>query len=337
MEHNNYHLFTKEDFLEDTRFLEWVRYAHPEASTFWEAYQQSNPPNLEALQQARMMLLSIYSMERITPPTRLKASLWTDIQQELKSVPVVKLVPKRRIWWAAAILLPLGILTAYIIKERNATKVIASNYGELLKFRLPDSTLVQLNANSEISYKNWGDGKREIWLKGEALFEVTTIHPIASPFTVFAGDVKVEVLGTTFNIKERREEVAVFLKEGKVRVSTFNGDKSVVLQPGEYLKFTKEKTLVPQGKAKAENMLSWTDHKLQLHETSVRDILTALQDTYGYNIILEDGSLADRKINGTLSINHLNNVLFELSTILNVKIEKSNDTLTFRNTGQHGY
>ena len=83
---------------------------------------------------------------------------------------------------------------------------------------LPDGTSVWLNQNSEISYpEEFGSNRREVHLKGEALFEVT--HSESKPFIIYpAEDLIIEVLGTNFNVRTSGEtgEVTVYVVSGRV-------------------------------------------------------------------------------------------------------------------------
>ncbi|SEV99440.1 FecR family protein [Chitinophaga arvensicola] len=332
---SNYHLFTKEEFLEDAFFQEWVKYATPAATAFWTGYRDSVPPNIEAFQQAIAALEAILSLERITPPAGMKALVWQKIQEELQAARVVPLTRNRRWYKVAAVLVPLIAISAWWLFRPERMNTVISGYGQQVRVLLPDSSVVVLNAHSELRYNNWKDGKREVWLQGEALFDVHhRITPVAGHFTVHAGKVQIEVLGTTFNVKERREQVVIYLKEGKVKVTT--AKSALVLQPEEQAVYDGVGGLqkVP---AKKEMVLAWTAHKMQLQHTAVKDIINTLHDIYGFTIMLEDTAIANRTIDGVLPLKNVNNVLFELSAILNVKIEKSNDTLTFKSTGQQGY
>jgi transmembrane sensor len=335
----NYQLFTKEDFLEDAFFLEWVKHATPAATAFWSSYRDSAPANLEALEEAIVSLEAIMSLQRITATAAAKAMVWENIQQGLQQE---RIIParnnRRRYWMAAAVLLPLlAVSTWYLLRPEKMNKVV-SGYGQQLRVLLPDSSIVVLNAHSELSYYNWKDGRREVWLQGEALFEVCRrVTPVAMNFTVHAGKVEVEVLGTIFNVKERRDKVEVFLKEGKVKVSAKSGADILVLQPEEKAEYQSTNGMLKKIPARKDMVLAWTENKMQLQHTAVSDIINTLHDTYGFTILLEDPTVANRTIDGVLPLNNVNNVLFELSAILNVKIEKNNDTLTFKSTGQRGY
>ncbi|NSL89958.1 hypothetical protein ECE50_024165 [Chitinophaga sp. Mgbs1] len=334
----NYHLFTKDDFLEDAFFLEWRKYATPEAAAFWTTYHHGAPGNLAALEQAIAAMDAILSLERIRPATADKALVWQQIQAELTAVPVIPVRQHSgKRWLAAAVLIPLFILTAWYLLLPPRMHKVRSGYGQQVRVVLPDSSVVVLNSHSELQYPRWKDGKREVWLQGEALFDVRPVNIATVPhFTVHAGLVNVEVLGTVFNVKQRRGSTIVFLKQGKVKVSAPQ-QQPLILVPDQKAAWSEEKKQLLKSLSSKTSELAWTVHKMQLKQTSVQDIIYTLQDTYGFTIILQDTSIASRTIEGTLSLKNVNNVLFELSAILNVKIEKNNDTLIFRDNGQRGY
>ncbi|MBC9910417.1 FecR family protein [Chitinophaga varians] len=336
----NYHLFTKADFLEDAFFLEWVKHGTPEAIAFWEAYRDSAPPNAAALEEARETLTAILCLKRIKPADTAKAQVWSQIQAHLAAeTPVVPITRfRRKRWLAAAVLLPLMLLTAWYFMRPSGMHRVESGYGQQVRVKLPDASVVILNSHSALTYHNWKDGKREVWLEGEALFEVKhTEMPAAQHFTVHAGKVDVEVLGTVFNVKQRREITEVYLRQGKVKVSSPDNGQILLLQPNEKATYHRREQLLAKNTADAKTALAWREYKMLLKQTTVRDIIHTLQDTYGFTIILQDTSIANRTLEGTLSLNNVNNVLFELSAILNVKIEKNNDTLYLKDNGQRGY
>ncbi len=112
--------------------------------------------------------------------------------------------------------------------------VIALN-GERKKVLLPDSTTVHLNSGSRLSYnKDFGKGNRQVWLNGEAFFEVT--KDATHPFLVNTDRMTVKVLGTVFNVKayNTKEDIETTVVEGKVEVNLKEGaEKKVILLPSE--------------------------------------------------------------------------------------------------------
>ncbi|MFB6455290.1 FecR family protein [Chitinophaga sp. Hz27] len=333
-----YHLFSKEEFLEDADFLDWVKNARPESCARWESWQASAPANLVIMLEAKAIVEGIYRLERIKAPTGLKSAIWDNILTEISTEKNIYPIASRPKWWiyaAAAVVLPLAIVGG-LYKYVNRTIVVTSAYGEMVKVTLPDSTLVTLNGNSVLRYHPWKEGKREVWLEGEGLFNVRATHK-AFPFIAHAGNIDVEVLGTVFNIKSRREKTEVYLQSGKVKVVSKERQQSVILTPEDKANYDATKLTLIRANPGNEAAVAWLGNKMQLRNTSVKEIIETLRDTYGYTIILQDSSIVNRSTEGTLSLGNINTVIFELQATLGVTIEKNNDTLTFKNNSQRGY
>ena len=88
---------------------------------------------------------------------------------------------------------------------RKKTILVFAAKGQKASVVLPDGSKVWLNSDSEIKYTNlYGDGERIISLDGEAYFEVA--KDSLNRFVVQAGDLAVEALGTSFNVKAYEED-----------------------------------------------------------------------------------------------------------------------------------
>src|SRR5690606_15777064 len=107
-----------------------------------------------------------------------------------------------------------------------------TGYGETRKINLPDGSLVVLNANSELKYEsNWQQAPmREVWLQGEAFFEVVKTTE-EKQFIVHTGSLDVEVLGTQFNVHNRHQKVQVVLSSGKVKLQPLERQESLLMNP----------------------------------------------------------------------------------------------------------
>jgi len=119
--------------------------------------------------------------------------------------------------------------------EADPDKVhtLYTSNGETYTVRLPDGSVVWLNAASSLSYPAnlLKDGRRSVTLKGEGYFEVAKDK--AHPFVVETDRQKVEVLGTHFNVNAYSDErdVKTTLLEGSVKVNM--GAVQKLLRPGE--------------------------------------------------------------------------------------------------------
>lgn len=96
---------------------------------------------------------------------------------------------------------------------------------------LPDGSKVRLCFGSSLRYApGFPGGSREVWLTGQAEFDVAGGKD--QPFIVHAGESIVRVLGTRFNVMAYPGDASeITLLKGKVRV--VNGEDSSLLKPAD--------------------------------------------------------------------------------------------------------
>ena len=103
-------------------------------------------------------------------------------------------------------------------KKRADNRLLVPQ-GQTYKLALADGTNVMLNAESELTFPSEFDtDRREVFLKGEAFFQVT--HNEKAPFIVHTDQLDVQVLGTTFNVSGYNNEnmLKVTLVEGSIQI-----------------------------------------------------------------------------------------------------------------------
>lgn len=109
------------------------------------------------------------------------------------------------------------LAVAFLLIFTNQYRVVETGMAEVRTVILPDSSLVILNALSElrIDEDNWND-ERRVELQGEAFFQVAK----GSDFSVITPAGTVTVLGTEFNVKDRQGYYEVICYEGRVAVES---------------------------------------------------------------------------------------------------------------------
>jgi transmembrane sensor len=198
---------------------------------------------------------------------------------------------------AAAILLLLSMGTAAVfinnpgILSKKIT-VVALNDQKNVFVSLPDGSKVYLNRNSEFTYhKNFGKHRRDVNLSGEAFFEIAP-DP-SKPFIIDAGNAKVKVVGTSFNVITNNHEsaVEVFVKTGKVLVSDNSGLKILQLDPG-YVGTMNSNT--SEKKVNSDpNYLSWRTNYLDYSGQKLSIVFSDLKRVYNMEIIADDPSILE--------------------------------------------
>jgi len=235
---------------------------------------------------------------------------------------------------AGAALLCFGAWKTY---QRAGTVTWQTAYGEIRTITLPDQSVVTLNGNSTLRYSRRWDraDDREIWVQGEAFFDV---KPAAQQrFLVHTSHrINVEVLGTTFNVLDRGERVQVVLRSGKVRLSgqTPAIQQPIVMQPGELVEIRKSAPVYHRKQIDAEQYASWKNRKLQFSNTSFAEVVRILQETYGLTVIVKDTSLLHQQLSGTVPSGNANMLLDGLSQLLGLKITRQDATVNIESNRQ---
>ena len=235
---------------------------------------------------------------------------------------------------AASIALILGT-TFYFTQDYFFYKTYNTNNQSKETIILPDGSEVILNANSSIKVPN--DLKenplREVWLLGEAYFSVAH-KPDKTRFIVHTENLNIEVLGTKFNVQNRRGKTEVVLNEGKIKLTSNESGKSeiksVMMKPNQLVSFAKNDTLLSIKAVKFEIYNAWQNNKLVFKDTKLSEVAHALEDYYGVKIVISDDKINNRQLTGTLPNDDLSVVLKSLAVTHNLEIIQSKDQIIWR-------
>lgn len=202
----------------------------------------------------------------------------------------------------------------------DAGRLIARN-GEKIRQLLPDSTFVWLNAGTQLHYaSDFGRTTREVYLEGEAFFEVAPDKN--RPFLVHAGKVTVKVLGTSFNVRAYTKDsvVETTLIKGRVEVQLRNGHgKPILLSPNEKLTVPAAtpaaetmrtqtaaenvtysvQPLVHQNDSTEYNEVAWIDGKLVFWNEPFEEVAEKMQRWYDVQIHFNRDGLKQEILSGT--------------------------------------
>ena len=233
--------------------------------------------------------------------------------------------------------------TAYYLLSGSGTipgsTLYKTGYGETATFVLPDNSVVTLNANSSLKYNaNWQQQEmREVWLTGEAFFHVSTIQQnqiskLPARFVVHTSQMNVEVLGTQFNVNERRGKTTVVLNSGKVKLnSNLSQHEELAMKPGDYVELSAVDQKFIKKIVDPEIYSSWKDQKLILDNTSLGEIAQIIEDNYGLKVVFEDVAVAKKTLTGSIPTDDLNNFLTVLSASIDIQIQREGNKLILSN------
>lgn len=238
-----------------------------------------------------------------------------------------------RLWLPVAAVISIFVLAYFFIDKSVSSgenPIVESilieektSKGQKLLTKLSDGTEVLLNSDSKISFPETFHHKtREVTVTGEAYFKVVKDE---KPFIVHLKDVKTEVLGTSFNVKNiPGANVEVTLVEGSVNIVGSDG-RSSILKPNQ-------QAIVPFNTAeiitKDVNILqytSWKDNILYFEHTTLKEAITTLESWYAVKIDIRNPALEECVITAKYQDEPLGNVLSSFQFLLNLNITRMDD------------
>jgi transmembrane sensor len=246
--------------------------------------------------------------------------------QKCCSSPLVGL----RWWWAASVIVLISA-AFYLLSDSIFYRTYSANNGVIKTVALEDGSKVTLNANSSITVPRdfMGDQSREVWIHGEAFFEVARKRNLMR-FIVHTDNFDVEVLGTKFNINNRHCKSEVILAEGKLKLLA-KDQKPLIMKPGEQVSLSNKQATFQKEMVKPEKYEAWRNNMLVFENTPLAEVTQMIEDHYGVKIILADSLLAKREFTGTLPNNDLNVILLALSTSYQIQVERKGNHIFLKN------
>jgi len=224
-----------------------------------------------------------------------------------------------------AAVLVVGLFLGYLLNSvsRDVLPVYYTSVvpkGSVSEMLMPDGTHVFLNSGSEIRFSADGkDGVREVFLNGEALFEVAKMS--GKPFVVHTSSYDIRVTGTTFNVKAYAgdAETTTTLIEGAVVAESSPNLKltsNVVLKPGEQLTYHSGSKKVSLLEVNPPMYTAWKDNRMIFVNMNMKELETLLERKFGVEIEIRDPSILQYHYDGTFR----NETIFEVLEVLQLTL-----------------
>lgn len=339
----DYRDFSVEDLVLDPFFRSWVKYETPAAREFWEAWIAANPGSAARVEEARE-LVQYLDFKAEEPTAEDIGEVKDSLRRKFAKLKSTSRISQNAITGpyqmaaAIAFLLLASLAAIYFLPSSKLN--ISTTFGETRKLTFPDGSTVVLNANSSISYaRNWeGENGREVWLEGEAYFEISRAPDRRRPeFYVYARQLTIKVLGTAFNVYKRGDKTQVVLKEGSVELSPAGGTGSsgkLLMKPGDKAELKDGNLEIEQ--VSVAPFLSWKDNRMVFENTPLSDIARLLEDNYGYEVIFKDSllrkgpPLRELRFTGSYSAKRVDIFLTALEEAFDIEIAVDDKTITIQ-------
>ena len=253
---------------------------------------------------------------------------WERFQNKISGQHEPAKILRPRFSWikiAASVILiaGLGFAAFMLVNKNTAPKEMVAQTGQnVLVDTLSDGSVITLNKRSTITYPSKFKGNtRTIALKGEAFFNVAPDKK--KPFIISVNDVRVTVVGTSFNIKSENGSTEVVVETGIVRVT--RSGKTVELNAGEKIVMdAKDSTTVKE--AVSDKLYNYYRSKeFVCDETPLWKLVQVLNEAYDSKIIIGRKELNEKRITTTFYNESLEKILEIIHLTFDITVIKKED------------
>ncbi len=281
------------------------------------------------------------------------------VARERASAPRIRLlghtrVRRSRVAVAASWLAAAGIIVAIpfiwnIVRARRAElsqqasaddTIYETHKGERSRIQLSDGTTIAMAADTRLRVSSrYGDLRRDVFLTGEALFDVT--HDAARPFAVHVGDLVAQDLGTQFGVRAYAgKRLQIVVAKGAV---SLGADKSraprpgapalpdlppVRLAPGDLGQLDSTGHITLQHDVDVTRYLGWTEGRLSYQLAPLSEIIADLDRWYDVDIRLADSSAGTTRVTMSATGKSIDNVMTVLGAALALHVERHGRVFT---------
>lgn len=305
--------------------------ASPAEAIVMEEWLSASPANKQLFEQISNVWSNLSSEEQCIVPD--KSAFFQQIKDKFPQLqqPRTYALKKMAVWTkiAASILIVTGAAFLFTIlfkkeQHKNTIAVNRQTQSIILRDTLPDGSVAILNSYSQLQYPGqFTDSKRELQLTGEAWFNVTA-NPL-KPFVIATGPVRIQVIGTSFNVRNSKETIEVSVKTGIVRM--YNHIDSITIQAGKkgiYNVQTNQFSVIDAFNA---NEVAYATKIFNFENATLKEITDQLQKAYGIAIVINNKNLEACTMSSSFDNKSIEYIFEVLALTLNIQYRIEHKTV----------
>ncbi|ODP32881.1 FecR family protein [Pandoraea sp. ISTKB] len=331
---------------------QWFAKSHGAALSPREAAARDAWLAADPLHRAEYAALQrVWQAAAAVPVERLRQLTASPESQPTVGTPALDAVPRRsRKWVAAALTLVLGVAVGTVLlrtpalspgdatqasrpsapADGDGTQAFATRAGERRTVVLADGTSVELSTRTSIRV-HYGSERRDVTLvEGEAMFSVT--HNPSRPFVVDAGNGKITVTGTRFDVRRVSPGVVVSVESGSVKVdgrpaaSPGNAQSpTVLLTRGAGTTIRPDGSVMPAHPIDLTSSLAWREGKLVFQNVPLADVVAEVSRYRESPVTVADNATGQLRVSSVFSTDNTDGLLAALPEFLPVTVRSLPD------------
>lgn len=202
-------------------------------------------------------------------------------------------------------------------------RTFATSVGERREIVLTDGTRVLLGPTSRLVVARSGADERLVNLDGIAYFHV--VHDSARPFTVKAGSISIQDIGTAFAVEtDDSAGTRVAVDSGSVAIGAADQKRATgaVLNARDRASVDVDGVVAVERSAVSADDLAWTEGRLVFRDSPMVLVAAELYRWYGVRLRVADSSLANLHLTASFSGEPVDGVLNVIALSLGAHIER---------------
>jgi len=315
-----------EDLVFSRSFRNWVLQGDSPEAVFWENWADRHPERTALIQHAKAIIYALQPNWQQLTEEEIDTAV-TRILQRLESAPEgmreAGSAGRKFRRLAAACLLGAVAFTGYRLYHGRGGKdvlkiFLAEHKNAAMKepdsmqvVVLPDGSTVRLGKGSHLYYTRDVSSRREVFLTGEAFFDIK--KDAGRPFYVYTSQVITKVLGTSFRVEELSSEqktivtvatgkISVYRKEDFYKGQRGNEQGGIVVTPNQEMVYDGEKDRLNKKLTEEPKQITEaSDSSFNFSATPIAQVFKKLQEVYGIQILYDEEAAATCSLSALLS------------------------------------
>lgn len=299
----------------------WMRLRDPKggehATEQWLAWVEEDDAHLAAFERVTALAQALGSLDAISRDT---------LVAEFAPAPA----PRR--WWplgaaaaaAAAVLLVGGYLGwNLLLPAEVAPQEYASAIAAQRDVTLDDGSRVALGGATRLTAR-FSRERREVELaQGEAYFEV--VHDADRPFVVHAGDLRIEDIGTAFDVRRTGGHVTITMAEGRVRIVDLASGRRRSLEAvaGQAVSYDPRRASLSVTRADPGTAAAWRHARLAFDNEPLSVVVANINRYRVQPVRIADADLEPLTFTGTVNTLAIDDWLQALPQVLPLKVSEA--------------
>jgi transmembrane sensor len=189
--------------------------------------------------------------------------------------------------------------------------------GEQRDVTLGDNIKLRLNTQTSVAVRSMQQGPEIELIAGEAV--ITAERSEESPLVVIAADGRLIATKAHFDARCTDNTVLVTCAEGLLTVE--QGGRSIVLHQGEQASYSTASALGEPVRVDAQQITSWQEGLLIFHDRPLTEVIAEVNRYRHGQIILMNGQLGQRMVNGSFRLDQLDNVVGQIRQLFDAHVQ----------------